>query len=309
MTTLNFNNVENKTLIVIAGPTAVGKTAFSIKLAKKLQTEILSADSRQFYKETVIGTAAPTMAEREEIIHHFVGHLSIFDYYNVSMYEQDALIILNELFKKKHYVILTGGSGLYIDAVCSGIDLLPNIDLTLRKNLQKRLDTEGLPVLLDELKNLDEDYYQIVDKQNYKRVLRALEVCYQTQKTYTSLRTQSAKKRNFDIVRICLTMPREELNNRIHLRTDEMLKNGFLDDARNLFPYRHLNSLNTVGYKELFDYIDGKYSLDICIEKIKTQTRRYAKRQMTWFKKNKDYVFFNPLEECFTIEKFGIVNL
>ena len=291
MTTLNFNNVENKTLIVIAGPTAVGKTAFSIKLAKKLQTEILSADSRQFYKETVIGTAAPTMEEREGVIHHFVGHLSIFDYYNVSMYEQDALIILNELFKKKQYVILTGGSGLYIDAVCSGIDLLPDIDLTLRKKLQKRLDTEGLFVLLDELKILDEDYFQIVDKQNYKRVLRALEVCYQTQKTYTSLRTQSAKKRNFDIVRICLTLPREELNNRIHLRTDEMLKNGFLEEARNLFPYRHLNSLNTVGYKELFDYIDGKYSLEMCIEKIKTQTRRYAKRQMTWFKKNKDYVF------------------
>jgi len=301
MTTLNFNNVENKTLIVIAGPTAVGKTAFSIKLAKKLQTEILSADSRQFYKETVIGTAAPTMEEREGVIHHFVGHLSIFDYYNVSMYEQDALIILNELFKKKQYVILTGGSGLYIDAVCSGIDLLPDIDLTLRKKLQKRLDTEGLFVLLDELKILDEDYFQIVDKQNYKRVLRALEVCYQTQKTYTSLRTQSAKKRNFDIVRICLTLPREELNNRIHLRTDEMLKNGFLEEARNLFPYRHLNSLNTVGYKELFDYIDGKYSLEMCIEKIKTQTRRYAKRQMTWFKKNKDYIFLNPLEEIKTL--------
>jgi tRNA dimethylallyltransferase len=294
MTILNFNK---NTLIVVAGPTAVGKTAFSIKLAKKLQTEILSADSRQFYKETVIGTAAPTVEDMKGITHHFVGHLSIFDYYNVSMYEQDALSVLNKLFAKNQYAILTGGSGLYVDAVCLGIDLLPDIDIKLREKLQKRLDMEGLPVLLDELKNLDKEYYNIVDKQNPKRVLRALEVCHQTQKTYTSLRTQSAKKRDFDIVQICLTLPREELNNRINLRTDEMLKNGFLEEARNLFVYKHLNSLNTVGYKELFDYIDGKYSWNMCVEKIKTQTRRYAKRQMTWFKKNKDYVFLNPSED------------
>jgi len=298
MTTLNFNSDKEKnTLIVIAGPTAVGKTAFSIKLAKELKTEILSADSRQFYRETVVGTAAPTVEEREGITHHFVGHLSIFDYYNVSMYEQDALKILNNLFKKNQYAVLCGGSGLYIDAVCSGIDLLPNIDLELRENLQKRLDTEGLAILLAELKNLDKDYYHIVDKQNPKRVLRALEVCLQTQKTYTSLRTQSAKKRNFDIIRVCLTLPREELNNRINLRTEEMLKKGFLEEAHNLFPYRHLNSLNTVGYKELFNYIDGKYSWNLCVEKIKTQTRRYAKRQLTWFKKNKEYVFLNPFEK------------
>jgi len=298
MTTLKFDISENrKTLIVIAGPTAVGKTSFSIQLAKKLQTEILSADSRQFYKEMVIGTAAPTMEEREGITHHFIGHLSIFDYYNVSMYEQDALNVLNELFKEKQYAILTGGSGLYIDAVCSGIDALPDVDSTLRENLQKRLDMEGLAVLLDELKNLDEEYYHIVDKQNPKRVLRALEVCLQTQETYTSLRTRSAKKRDFSIVRICLTLPREELNNRINLRTEEMIKNGFLEEARKLFPYRQLNPLNTVGYKELFDYIDGQYSWELCIEKIKTQTRRYAKRQMTWFKKNKDYIFLNPFEE------------
>ena len=293
MTTLKFNDAENKTLIVVAGPTAVGKTAFSIKLAKELQTEVLSADSRQFYKEMVIGTAAPTMEEREGIVHHFIGHLSIFDYYNVSMYEQDALKILDELFKKNQYAILTGGSGLYIDALCSGIDQLPDIDVVLRENLQKRLEAEGLPVLVEELKNLDEEYYQIVDKQNPKRVMRALEVCIQTKKTYTSLRTQSTKKRDFDIVKICLTLPREELNRKIHLRTDEMLKNGFLEEARMLFPYRHLNSLNTVGYKELFDYLDGKYAWDTCVEKIKTQTRRYAKRQITWFKKDTDYVFID----------------
>jgi len=239
------------------------------------------------------------MEERQGVVHHFIGHLSIFDYYNVSMYEQDALRVLNELFKKNQYVILTGGSGLYIDAVCSGIDQLPDIDVVLRENLQKRLDTEGLSVLLDELKNLDEEYYQIVDKQNPKRVLRALEVCLQTQKTYTSFRTQTAKIRNFDIVRICLTLPKEELNNKINLRTDEMIKNGFLEEARMLFPHRELNSLNTLGYKELFDHISGKCSLEMSIEKIKTNTRRYAKRQMTWFKKNNNYVYLQPSQYCF----------
>lgn len=296
MTTLKFDKAEKNTLIVVAGSTAVGKTAFSIQLAKKLQTEVLSADSRQFYRETVIGTAAPTMEEREGVKHHFIGHLSIFDYYNVSMYEQDVLNVLSELFKKNQYVVLTGGSGLYIDAVCSGIDMLPDIDPDLREDLKKRLDADGLPALVEELKHLDEEYYQIVDKQNPKRVLRALEVCMQTKQTYTSFRTQSAKKRDFDIMKICLTLPREELNKKINLRTDEMLKNGFLEEARTLFPHRHLNSLNTVGYKELFEYIDGKYSYDMCVEKIKTQTRRYAKRQMTWFKKKNDYVYFDNLK-------------
>ena len=295
MTILKSENSENKnTLIVIAGPTAVGKTAFSIKLAKELQTEILSADSRQFYKETHIGTAAPSMEEREGIIHHFIGHLSIFDYYNVSMYEQDALCVLDKLFQKNQYAILTGGSGLYIDAVCSGIDILPDIDVALRENLKKRFSEEGLAALLDELKLLDEEYYNIVDKQNSKRVLRALEVCLQTQKPYTSFRTQTAKIRNFDIIRICLTLPREELNKKINLRADEMMKNGFLEEARMLFPHRDLNSLNTLGYKELFDYISGKCSLEASIEKIKTNTRRYAKRQMTWFKKNNNYAFLEP---------------
>ena len=295
MTTLNLcNSSKNNTLIVIAGPTAVGKTAFSIKLAKELKTEILSADSRQFYKETVIGTAAPSVEEREGIIHHFIGHLSIFDYYNVSMYEQEALEVLNEIFKENKYAILTGGSGLYIDALCSGIDILPDIDVKLRENLKKRLDTEGLTPLLNELKNLDEKYYNIVDKQNSKRVLRALEVCIQTKKTYTSLRMQTAKTRDFDIMKVCLTLPREVLNQRINLRTDEMMKNGFLQEAQTLYPHRELNSLNTLGYKELFDYISGKCSLEMSIEKIKTNTRRYAKRQMTWFKKNNDYVYLQP---------------
>jgi tRNA dimethylallyltransferase len=288
------NNREKNILIVIAGATAVGKTTLSIRLAKRLQTEILSADARQFYKETVIGTAAPPMQERHGVIHHFIGHLSIFDYYNVAMYEEEALTLLNGLFKKNQYVILTGGSGLYLDAVCSGIDSLPDIDIHLRENLKERLNTEGLEPLLKELQSLDEEYYNIVDKQNPKRILRALEVCLQTHQTYTSLRTQSAKKRNFDILRICLTLPKNELDQKINLRTDEMLKNGFLDEAKALYPYRYLNSLNTLGYKELFEYFDSKYSLPMCIDKIKTHTRRYAKRQMTWFKKNNEYVYFEP---------------
>ena len=293
MTSKSDNSEKDNTLVVIAGPTAVGKTELTIKLAEKFKTEILSADSRQFYKETVIGTAAPSMEERQGIVHHFIGHLSIFDYYNVAMYEQDALNVLKKVFEKNEYAILTGGSGLYIDAVCSGIDVLPDIDVKLRKDLKKRLDTEGLDPLLNELKRLDKEYYNIVDKQNPKRVLRALEVCLQTKKTYTSLRMQTAKKRDFDIIKICLTLPRQELNNRINLRTDEMLKNGFLQEAQNLYQHRGLNSLNTLGYKELFDYISGKCSLETSIEKIKTNTRRYAKRQMTWFKKDNDYFFYD----------------
>jgi len=285
---------KTSVLIVVAGPTAVGKTSFCIELAKELQTEILSADSRQFYKETVIGTAAPTMEERQGIEHHFVGNLSVFDYYNVSMFEQDALLKLNQLFNDNQYAILTGGSGLYLDAVCNGIDNLPDIDSLLRQSLKMRLESEGLLPLLNELQKLDKEYYEIVDKQNPKRILRALEVCLQTGKTYTSLRTQTTKQRNFDIVKICLALPRNVLNERINLRTDEMLKNEFLGEAQSLFPHRNLNALNTVGYKELFDYLSGEISLETSIEKIKTNTRRYAKRQMTWFKKDTNYAFFEP---------------
>jgi tRNA dimethylallyltransferase len=288
--------LNKKTLIVIAGSTAVGKTAFSIRLAKELQTEILSADSRQFYKETVIGTAMPTPEERAGITHHFVGHLSIQDYYNVSMYEREALCLLEKLFKNNSYVILTGGSGLYIDAVCSGIDILPDRDVVLREKLHQRMEREGLPVLLEELRQLDEAYYHIVDKQNAKRVLRALEICLQTGKTCTSLRMQSPPNRDFAIVKIALSLPREVLNERINLRTDAMMQQGLLEEARSLAPYKGLNALNTVGYKELFDYIAGKCDLETSIEKIKTNTRRYAKRQMTWFKKDRQYTFFDPAQ-------------
>jgi len=284
---------------VIAGPTAVGKTAFCIALAKRLQTDILSADSRQFYRETLIGTAAPTLKEMDGVKHSFVGHLSIHDYYNVSMYEQDAIRVLNELFKKNQYAILTGGSGLYLDSITEGIDDLPDVDADLRKNLKKQLEKEGLNPLLEQLQVLDETYYHSVDKKNPKRILRALEVCLQTGKTYTSLRTQPQKQRCFNILKICLTLPRQQLCERINQRTDAMMENGFLQEAKSLLPYKHLNALNTVGYKELFDCLDGKTTLDFAVDKIKTNTRRYAKRQMTWFKGKGDYLFFEPnqLEE------------
>ena len=285
---------KKNTLIVVAGPTAVGKTSFCIALAKWLQTEVISADSRQFYKETVIGTAAPTAEEMDGVEHHFVGHLSVRDYYNVSMYEQDAIAVCHKLFETKPYAILTGGSGLYLDAVCDGIDDMPDADISLRKHLKQQLEQEGLESLLNQLFALDEDYYHVVDKKNPKRILRALEVCMQTGKTYTSLRKQPQKQRNFNVKKLCLTLPRQQLCERINQRTDAMMKNGFLQEAEMLLPYKHLNALNTVGYKELFDYLEGKTSLDFAVEKIKTNTRRYAKRQMTWFKGKGDYRFFEP---------------
>lgn len=285
-------NVNNKTLVIIAGPTAVGKTAFCVQLAKRLQTEIISADSRQFYKETVIGTAAPTKKEMDGVPHHFVGNLSIFDYYNVSIYEREAMALLGNLFQEKDFVIATGGSGLYIDTLCYGIDNLPDIDLNLRNSLIQRFQKEGLEPLVEQLQQLDEEYFAIVDKKNPKRVVRALEVCLQTGQTYTSLRKKTKNNRDFKIIKICLTLPREQLNQRICLRTDEMMQKGFLQEAKKLFPYKKLNTLNTLGYRELFDYLEEKISLEEAVDKIKTNTKRYAKRQMTWFKREgNNYTF------------------
>lgn len=285
-------NNNRPTLIVIAGPTAVGKTNFCIRLAENLQTEIISADSRQFYKETVIGTAAPTKEEMNGIVHHFIGHLSIHDYYNVSLYEQEALATIDRLFQKYPYIILTGGSGLYIDTLCYGIDNLPDVDIVLRNQLQEKFQNEGIESCLEQLKLLDYEFYQVVDKKNHQRILRALEVCLQTGQKYSLLRSNKKSKRNFNIVRICLTMPREQLNERINQRTDNMMNNGFLEEAQQLLPYKHLNALNTVGYRELFDYLEKKISLEMATDKIKTNTRRYAKRQMTWFKKEgSNYLF------------------
>jgi tRNA dimethylallyltransferase len=287
---------KDKTLLVIAGPTAVGKTALSIELAKILDTCILSADSRQFYKELKIGTATPSQKELSEVQHYFMGHLSIHDYYNVSMYENQALEILHEKFKHHDTVIACGGSGLYIDTLCHGIDNLPDPDPTLRKHLNSLYLQGDINILLNQLKELDPEYYLIVDKNNPKRIMRALEVCLQTNQTYTSMRKSQEKLRDFHMLKYCLTLPREILYQRINERTDQMMVSGLLEEAKALYDYRHLNALNTVGYKELFDFFDGKYSLDESIEKIKTHTRRYAKRQITWFKRDESYQAISPQE-------------
>ena len=287
--------MKNK-LIVIAGPTAIGKTSKAIQLAQSLKSEIISADSRQFYRELKIGVAAPSAEELNAVKHHFIGHLSIENYYNVSKYEQDVLLFLNAYFKEHQYAILVGGSGLYIDAVCKGIDELPDPDEELRQRLKDTFEKEGLESLKNQLERLDPEYFQIVDLNNPNRILRALEVCMSTGKTYTSLRQNAAKSREFEIIKIGLDRPREELFDVIEQRVDSMIEKGLVDEVKGLEEFKHLNALNTVGYKEIFNYLDGIWTLDLAIEKVKTHTRRYAKRQLTWFKKDQDFKWFHPDE-------------
>jgi len=291
--------VKNKkipTLIVIVGPTAVGKTSISIKLAKKFNADVISADSRQFYSEISIGTAAPTLNEMDGVKHHFVGNLSVNDYYNVSKFENDVINLLEDYFKKRDIMIMVGGSGLYINAVCSGIDLLPDIDEGLRKELKDYFDNNGLKALQNKLLNLDPEYYHQVDLNNPKRILRALEVCLQTDKTYSSLRTGDKAKRPFNIIKIGLELPREQLNDRIERRIYSMLEEKWLDEVKSVYHLKNKNALNTVGYKELFKYLSGEWDYETAIEKIKVNTRRFAKRQMTWFKRYEDIVWFSPNE-------------
>lgn len=276
-------------LIVITGPTAVGKTDLSISLAKKYNTHIISCDSRQFYREMHIGTAAPTKAELEAVPHHFVGNLSIHDYYNVSKYEQDVLDLLPVLFAHSDTVIMTGGSGMYIDAVVYGIDDLPDADESVRKQVKAELAKNGLHGLRIWLQRLDPVYYEEVDIYNPNRLRRAIEVCLQTGIPFSVLRKKNHKVRDFDVEKICLIRPREELYERINKRVDIMLENGLEAEARSLYKYRDLNALNTVGYKELFSYFDGTISLEQAITDIKTHSRRYAKRQITWFKRDDSY--------------------
>ena len=278
-----------KTLIVIAGPTASGKTAFSIALAKALNTVILSADSRQFYKEMSIGTAAPTEDELAQAKHYFVHHISIEDKYDVADYERDALLLLEELFKIHDSVIMTGGSGLFIDAICNGMDAMPDVEPEIRAKVQKLYDEDGLKALQDEVQRLDPEYFALVDQQNPRRLQRALEVCYQTGKTFTSFRSGNAVQRDFDIKKYALLWDRQQLIERIDKRVDMMMEQGLLEEAKALYPKRHLNALNTVGYKELFAYFDGQCSLEEAIEQIKIHTRQYAKRQMTWLRKDSGY--------------------
>ena len=293
---MDLTNFSHPTLLVIAGATAVGKTAATIKLAKKLGTSVISADSRQFYREMKIGTAAPTAEEMDGVPHYFIGNLSISDYYNVYKFEQEVLALLPILFEKNNVVIMTGGSGLYIDAVCQGIDDIPDPDMKIRESVMALWREEGIEGLRRRLQVLDPLFYQTNDMANHKRMVRALEVCLQTGKPYSQRLLRKRQSRQFDIVKICLVRPREELFARINARTDSMIANGWLDEAAVLYPYRHLNSLNTVGYKELFGYMDNSFTLEEAVEKIKTNTRHYSKRQMTWFKRDPEMRLMTPDE-------------
>jgi tRNA dimethylallyltransferase len=290
---LELKPIEN-TLIVLAGPTASGKSAIAVHIAKHFHTEIISADSRQFYKELPIGTAAPTAEMLNEVKHYFVGNLSLTDVYNASKFEKDVLQLLETSFLKRPVIVLTGGSGLYIDVVCNGIDEIPDTEIHIRKKVQHIFETSGIEGLQNKLHEIDPEYFEFVDSKNPVRLMRAIEVFLQTGEKYSALRQNEKKQRNFRIIKIALELPRGILYERINKRTDEMIALGWIDEAKAVFPLRHLNALNTVGYKELFKFIGGEWPLEFAVEKIKTNTRRYAKRQMTWFKKNDDYFWFSP---------------
>lgn len=279
---------SDRTLLVITGPTAVGKTDYTISLAEQLGAPIISADSRQMFRELKIGTAAPTEAELARVKHYFVGNLSIHDYYNVSMFEQQVLELLETLFLSHPVVIMTGGSPQYIDAVCNGIDELPDPEPGIRQYVNNLFKTNGIDALRAQLALLDPDYYERVNHNDHKRMIRAVEVSLQMKKPYSQCLHQTKKERHFKIEKYYLNRPRDVLFERISRRVDAMMEQGLLEEARQLLPYRDLNALNTVGYKELFDYFDGKCSLEQAVEDIKTHTRRYAKRQLTWFKR--DYI-------------------
>lgn len=275
-------------LVVIAGPTGIGKTSMGIALAEHYQTEIVSADSRQFFKELKIGTAQPGIEELSRVKHHFIAHLSIQDTYNLFEYEHDSLLLLNQLFEKHAILFMVGGSGMYIDAVCNGIDDIPDTEPELRQELIKRLEEEGIDSLRLELKYLDPESYAQLDLRNPKRILRALEVSLTTGKPYSSFKTNTKKERNFQILRFCLDMNRDELYTRIDHRVDVMLKEGLESEARQFYPHRELNALKTVGYSEFFDYFDGTITRDEAIRLIKRNSRRYAKRQLSWFKRDSE---------------------
>lgn len=277
-----------KKLIIILGPTGVGKTERSLQLAESLHTEIISCDSRQMYREMKIGTAAPTEKELQRVPHHFIGNLSIHDYYSCGKFELEALAKCEELFQRHDTVLMVGGSMLYIDAICKGIDDIPKIDEELRRELDLRLANEGVDVLRNELKMLDPVYYRQVDPLNHKRIKHALEVCIQTGKPFSSFHTDTKKERPFDIEKIGFTRPREELYERINLRVDKMFEAGLLEEAKALYPYKGLNSLNTVGYKELFEYFDGNWTFEYAKQMIQQNSRHYAKKQITWFKRDEE---------------------
>ena len=285
-----------KYLIVVSGPTAIGKTALSLDIAKKYNSEIISCDSRQFFKEMSIGTAVPSKDELEEVKHHFIQNMSIADTYSVGKFERDALSKIEELHKSSNIVVMVGGSGLYIDAVCRGLDDFPTVSKELRDELNNRCKTEGIEVIANELQLIDPEYHKIVDKLNPHRIVRALEIYKASGKTFTSFRIRQQQQRNFKIVKVILSRDREELYQRINKRVDIMLEQGLLEEVKSVYQYKDNNALQTVGYKELFAHLDGEISLEFAISEIKKNTRRYAKRQMTWFRRDPETVFFNPEE-------------
>jgi len=283
-----------KYLIVIAGPTGIGKTNLSISIAKKYNTDIISCDSRQFYKEMTIGTAVPSIDELAQVKHHFIQNLSIEQNYSVGKFELDALKKIKELHQKKDVIVMVGGSGLYIDAVCKGLDDFPDVPKELRDELNLRYTNEGIEPLKAQLIELDPEYHQEVDKANPHRIIRALEICISTGKTFSSFRKQQKKTRKFKTIKLILSRDREVLYDRINQRVDMMMVEGLLEEAKNVYEYKDNNALQTVGYKELFAYFDGEWDLETAISEIKKNTRRYAKRQMTWFRRDPETVFFNP---------------
>ncbi len=283
-----------KSLVVIIGPTGVGKTETCLRIAEHLHTPIINADSRQIFKELPIGTAAPTKEQQQRIYHYFVGNHQIKDYYSASIFECDVLEVLSNLFLKQDTSLMSGGSMMYIDAVCNGIDDIPTVDEDTRERMKYRLATEGLPALVEELHKLDPIHYNIVDKSNPRRVVHALEICHMTGRTYTSFRTATIKKRPFNIIKIGLNRPREEMYQRINYRVLDMVEQGLVEEALNVYPLKGINALNTVGYKELFEFFEKNITFEEAVMKIQSDTRRYMRKQLTWFKKDEKIKWFHP---------------
>jgi len=294
----------NKYLITIIGPTAIGKTSLSIAIAKQFNAEIISSDSRQFFKEMKIGTAVPSIDDLNQVNHHFIQNLSIHNDYSVGQFEKDAITVLNKLFKKQNIVVMVGGSGLYVDAVLKGLDNFPEVDPAIRRNLKTQLKENGIESLQKQLKKLDAETYQKIDIENHQRLIRALEICIGTSKPFSSFLTEGKTSRSFNSIKIGLTADRKIIYDRINERVDIMMGCGLLDEAKKLFKFKNLNALQTVGYKELFSYFENEISLEFAIEEIKKNTRRFAKRQLTWYRKDDEITWFDYAENKQNIIEF-----